>query len=214
MARYQEINPGVMTIVTFPYLFGIMYGDIGHGLLLTTFAALLILGERSLSKVSNEIFQLMFGGRYLIFLMGLFATYIGCLYNDFFGFSVDLVGSGYTWQKLSNVSHHEKEFPMYPVIPDFRGSGAVKPAKSVWFGIDPAWAECDNKLTYINSIKMKCAVVIGVVQMVLGILFSLANHIHFGNWLHVVWLHPGNHLSPLYIRIHGFFDHPQMGEVI
>jgi V-type H+-transporting ATPase subunit a len=27
--RYKEANPGLFTIFTFPFLFGIMYGDIG-----------------------------------------------------------------------------------------------------------------------------------------------------------------------------------------
>ena len=39
--RYREINPGVFAIVLFPFLFGIMFGDVGHGalllLLLTTY---------------------------------------------------------------------------------------------------------------------------------------------------------------------------------
>jgi len=32
--KYKEINPTVFTIVTFPFLFGVMFGDIGHGGLL------------------------------------------------------------------------------------------------------------------------------------------------------------------------------------
>ena len=28
---YKEINPAVFAMVTFPFLFGVMYGDVGHG---------------------------------------------------------------------------------------------------------------------------------------------------------------------------------------
>jgi len=182
MARYREINPGVMAIVTFPYLFGVMYGDIGHGIMLTAFAALLILAEKQLMQVKNEIFQLMFGGRYLLFLMGLFATYLGLLYNDMFGFSVNLFGTGYTWEDLDKVNPNET---MYPISPAFKANGSVFPSSSVVFGLDPAWEDTDNKLTYVNSIKMKCAVIIGVVQMTLGLIFSLLNHLHFKDMLHV-----------------------------
>ena len=38
IARYREANPGVFTIVTFPFLFAVMFGDIGHGLLMLLFA--------------------------------------------------------------------------------------------------------------------------------------------------------------------------------
>lgn len=31
---HKEINPAVFAIVTFPFLFGVMFGDVGHGLLL------------------------------------------------------------------------------------------------------------------------------------------------------------------------------------
>lgn len=175
-ARYKEINPGVFTIVTFPYLFGMMYGDIGHGILLLLVSLFFIYkGLHWRAEKLNEMVQMLFGGRYLLLLMSLFAIYMGLLYNDFMGFSLNLFRSGYKWGTLVPVEGHEHEL-VYPIYPN--GAPSVRPSSSVAFGMDSAWAETDNKLEFYNSVKMKCAVIVGVVQMFVGLFFSLSNYLY------------------------------------
>lgn len=63
IARYREVNPAVFTIVTFPFLFAVMFGDVGHGLLMLLFAIYLVGNEKSLGKQQlNEIFEMAYGG--------------------------------------------------------------------------------------------------------------------------------------------------------
>lgn len=52
VAKYQEVNPAVYTIVTFPFLFAVMFGDWGHGICLLLGALVLISKE---SKLSSQV---------------------------------------------------------------------------------------------------------------------------------------------------------------
>lgn len=49
-SAYQEVNPGLFAIVTFPFLFAVMFGDIGHGTIIFVAALYMILAERKLAK--------------------------------------------------------------------------------------------------------------------------------------------------------------------
>lgn len=50
IATYQEVNPGLFAVVTFPFLFAVMFGDIGHGFIVFVFALGMIMFERQLAK--------------------------------------------------------------------------------------------------------------------------------------------------------------------
>jgi V-type H+-transporting ATPase subunit a len=89
---FGEVNPAVFAIVTFPFLFGVMFGDIGHGSLLLFFGMMLCILSPKLKKAGAEA---MASIRYLILLMGIFAFYNGLIYNEFFAIPTHIFKSCY-----------------------------------------------------------------------------------------------------------------------
>ena len=53
MYLHPSPPPAPYTIITFPFLFAVMFGDAGHGLLMALFAFLLILFEKRLKNFSG-----------------------------------------------------------------------------------------------------------------------------------------------------------------
>lgn len=163
VARYREVNPTVFALITFPFLFGVMFGDVGHGIIMTITAYVMIKYEEILNKLQlNEMVDMAFKGRYLIFLMGLFSIYAGLLYNECFSVPIDWWGTN--WKYENDTSENA-----YQIDPDW-----VYP-----FAVDPGWKGAKNELDFYNSLKMKLSVIFGVSQMVLGIVLSAFNAVHF-----------------------------------
>jgi len=50
IAKYEETNPGLFAVVTFPFLFAVMFGDIGHGFIILCAALYMIINERRMAK--------------------------------------------------------------------------------------------------------------------------------------------------------------------
>lgn len=64
--------------MTFPFLFAVMFGDVGHATLLLIFTLFMIYREKQWSKVElPELLQFPFDGRYVILLMSIAAIYMG-----------------------------------------------------------------------------------------------------------------------------------------
>jgi len=164
VASYREANPAVFTIITFPFLFAIMFGDAGHGVIMFGFALYMIIKEKQLMarKSDNEIWNYFFNGRYIIFLMGIFSIYTGLIYNDVFSKSMNIFGS--SWQVTearSTILTHES-LMLNPARNAGNRSdyhGAPYP-----FGVDPVWQISNNKIVFLNSFKMKISIIIGVLH--------------------------------------------------
>ena len=59
----------------------------------------------------------------------------------------------------------------------------LKPDCVYPIGIDPAWYMGTNELAFLNSLKMKLSVILGVLQMSLGICMKAFNAVYFKNKL-------------------------------
>ncbi|XP_061445228.1 V-type proton ATPase 116 kDa subunit a 1 isoform X2 [Rhineura floridana] len=187
IGTYREINPAPYTIITFPFLFAVMFGDLGHGILMMVFAVWMVLREsRILSQKSdNEMFNTIFNGRYIILLMGCFSIYTGLIYNDCFSKSLNMFGSSWSvrpmFQKSNWTEELLKEYPVLQLDPTIEGVfGGAYP-----FGIDPIWNIATNKLNFLNSFKMKMSVILGITHMLFGVTLSLLNHIYFKKPLNI-----------------------------
>ncbi|KAA0035290.1 V-type proton ATPase subunit a1 [Cucumis melo var. makuwa] len=163
VARYQEANPAVYTVITFPFLFAVMFGDWGHGICLLLGALVLIARE---SKLNNQklgsFMEMLFGGRYVLLLMSLFSIYCGLIYNEFFSVPYHIFGaSAYKCRDNSCSDAHTV--------------GLVKYRDPYPFGVDPSWRGSRSELPFLNSLKMKMSILLGIAQMNLGIILSYFN---------------------------------------
>uniref|UniRef100_A0A7M4FVF7 V-type proton ATPase subunit a n=1 Tax=Crocodylus porosus TaxID=8502 RepID=A0A7M4FVF7_CROPO len=187
IGTYREINPAPYTIITFPFLFAVMFGDFGHGILMTLIAMWMVLREsRILSqKNDNEMFSMIFSGRYIILLMGMFSTYTGLIYNDCFSKALNMFGSSWSVRPMftnanwtDDLLRNAPVLQLDPAVPGVFGGPYP-------FGIDPIWNIASNKLTFLNSFKMKMSVILGIIQMLFGVMLSLLNHIYFRKPLNI-----------------------------
>ena len=197
--NYHEINPGYFTIITFPFLFGIMFGDVGHGLILFFITLYLFnLANKNrkkqgpinsdelpfindkknnnsreiniLDSPEDSMLKSFVQYRYFFLLCSIFGIFCGFMYNEFFAIPLNLFGTCYTSKKNGELIL-SKEHRIN--APDKK---CVYPV-----GLDPSWIGTVNELTYTNSLKMKLSIIVGVLHMMLGIFIRGINNINAKN---------------------------------
>lgn len=167
-ATYQEVNPAMPVIVTFPFLFAVMFGDFGHAIIMLSAALAMIYWEKSLKKVSFELFAMIFYGRYIALVMAVFSVFTGLIYNDAFSKSMTLFTSAWEYKKPDNWT------PGMTITATLNDNGYRYP-----FGMDYAWHGTDNDLLFSNSYKMKMSIILGWAHMTYSLCFAYINARHF-----------------------------------
>ena len=96
----------------------------------------------------------------ILLLMGFFSMYCGFIYGQFF--SVSLVSQMGCYSPVTFTRRFDENCHN--------------------FGIDWIWGIAGNATTFLNSFKMKFALIIGVVQMLLGLILKITNTVFFKNY--------------------------------
>ncbi|MCW4054436.1 MAG: hypothetical protein NWE84_05905 [Candidatus Bathyarchaeota archaeon] len=84
--RHEEVNPVLLMAVTFPFLFGIMFADVGQGAILLVVGLILLYfrGKVDINKVGDIMRYFMVSGG-LFILCGISAIIFGFLFGELFG---------------------------------------------------------------------------------------------------------------------------------
>ena len=114
--------------------------------------------------------------------MGFFAVFCGLLYNDFMSLPL------YLWKSCYQENNGVRKDPdcVYPV------------------GIDPAWYGAAKEINFINSLKMKVSVILGVSHMLLGQMNKGLNAIYFNDKLS--FIHEFIPQTLLFLAMFGYMD--------
>lgn len=166
-ATYQEVNPAIPVIVTFPFLFAVMFGDFGHACIMLTAALAMIYWEKPLKKVTFELFAMVYYGRYIALVMAVFSVFTGLIYNDVFSKSMTLFESQWEWDPPANF------------VEGMQISAKLKGDYRYPFGLDWMWHGTDNDLLFSNSFKMKMSIIMGWAHMTYSLCFALINARYF-----------------------------------
>lgn len=122
---YLEANPAVISIATFPFFFGMMFGDMGHGSILVFVALYLVLfAKRLRSAKTKELLK----ARYLLLIMGIMSTFAGLIYNEFFAIPTNIFGSCYKMNEPVLKNGGPNEGP--------RGGNSTTSQTVIWRRVD------------------------------------------------------------------------------
>eukprot|EP00177_Eucheuma_denticulatum_P005216 GFKZ01009503.1.p1 GENE.GFKZ01009503.1~~GFKZ01009503.1.p1 ORF type:complete len:995 (+),score=141.96 GFKZ01009503.1:205-2985(+) len=181
VAKYQEVNPAPFAVITFPFLFAVMFGDIGHGILMALFAYYMVRNERrydAMGKRMGEMMKACYDGRYILLLMGIFSIFTGVIYNEFFSVPIDIFGSRWKYTSESDMA--------CGIDNCVNPASVLPPIEPYPLGFDPIWKTSKTGLLFFNSYKMKLSIVLGVCQMVMGIWLSYKNAKFFKQRIDVI----------------------------
>ncbi|KAI5521690.1 vacuolar proton-transporting V-type ATPase complex assembly [Trichomonas vaginalis G3] len=174
--NYNEINAGAFYCM-YPFLFGIMFGDMGHSifyLLVTLGMFIMVPLMKKKGNSMGGMLEMIDRFKWFLLFASVCSFYCGFLYNETFCLPINFFGSHY----------HVDDRNSNPQLTVYKkNSTSIYP-----FGLDPAWFFKDNELIFSNSLKMKMSVIVGMAQMIFGLILSFINNFVQRDWVSLITL--------------------------
>lgn len=170
---YNELDPTFLMWITFPIIFGMMFGDIGHGTLLLLAGLAGVVAYRK-GLVLSEFMMYVVKGGGLLAASGISSIFFGFMYGELFGYHI-----------IHQIWYIQIVEPLRPIIAAmstvlFRYNPmAVDPHGPLW--IDPF----EHTMVFF-----KATLFVGVVHMSIGLVFSLINKLKNKEFIHA-FFEPG-----------------------
>ncbi|MFX1576657.1 MAG: V-type ATPase 116kDa subunit family protein [Promethearchaeota archaeon] len=215
LPHHTEIDPAWFLLLSLPLFFGLMFGDIGHGLLLVFFSSLGFIAKRR-NIDAGEMVNYFIQGSGLLMMLGISSIFFGVLYAEFLGIDIAglQVGGVYVYQQLKvspfGTGMRDVLLNLFRFF-DFEGginwfvlaespynewlvtSGAHGHPTQIWFSafempeLLPAYIASPTWILFVLSIM------IGFIHLSIAIGFSAINKLRHRDFRHaifgpIIWL--------------------------
>jgi len=183
--NHRELDPTFFMAIGFPIMFGLMFGDVGHGLLLFFFALLGMIGRRrgmDLGELGNYFLK----GSGLIATCAVFSIFFGLLYGEFFGFSIvetvfyeGIRASPFGLIMRGFLFNLFRFFDFDAGVTYIITSNVSSHAIPIWFSAFESTEE-----TWVLFVL---SIMIGVIHLSIAIFLDLVNKVRRHEWKHAVF---------------------------
>jgi V/A-type H+-transporting ATPase subunit I len=212
---HLELDPTWFMALGFPIIFGLMFGDIGHGILLFLFSLMGFIAKRR-NVDGGEMVNYFIQGSGLIMVIALSSVFFGVLYGEFLGIDITgiQIGGQYVYQQLKyspfgqgmkNILLGMFQFfdfegginwfidPHSPFNEWILSGGSSGHPTPIWFSAFEMPEHLPATIASPTWILFVLSIMIGFIHLSIAIGFDAVNKIRQRDWRHaifgpIIWL--------------------------